>query len=194
MLATTNELTLTVSGAAGPVNIVELAPYETPAAASNAPVVAKTNVRRPATLKIPRFDGVRDRLYSGFLALQPGTGSALAPLGTPHYTEEFRGVSNDSTPFPQAASKKGLQIQMTDDALTLGIKHAAVNFNLASLIQTKPTPQSIPWQMHGETYYFNRRYLEGMPVKRFTDAGVLVYLIVLYYTGGNREADVFMTH
>ena len=194
VLSATNELTLTVSGASGPVSIMELAPYESADSASNAPVVAKASVRGVAILKVPRFEGARDRLYSGFLALQSRPGATAAPLGAPHFVEEFRDVSKDRTPFPQAASKKGLQIQMTDDALALGVKHAAVNFNLASLIQVKPTPQSIPWQMDGETYYFNRGYLEGMPVKRFTDAGVVVYLIVLYYTGGNREADVFMTH
>ena len=194
VLATTNELVLTVTGAVGPVSIAELAPYETPASATSAPVVLKANLAGSATLKLPRFDGPRDRLYSGFVVLQSSPGTGLAPLGETHYVEEFREVSKDRAPFPEAASKKGLQVQMADDALALGIKHAAVNFNLASLIQTKPTPQSLAWAMDGETYYFNRRYLEGLPVKPFSDAGVLVYLIVLHYTGGNREADAFMTH
>ena len=42
--------------------------------------------------------------------------------------------SRYSEPYPVAASKKGLQVEMVDDALALGIKHAALNFNLTPLI------------------------------------------------------------
>jgi hypothetical protein len=36
--------------------------------------------------------------------------------------------------YPAAISKKGLQVEMVDDALGLGVKHAALNFNLGQLI------------------------------------------------------------
>ena len=34
--------------------------------------------------------------------------------------------------YPATASKKGLQVEMVDDALALGVKHAALNFNLST--------------------------------------------------------------
>ena len=40
-------------------------------------------------------------------------------------------------PYPQPSSKKGLQVQMVDDAIALGIRHAALNFNLAQLIDPR---------------------------------------------------------
>ena len=43
----------------------------------------------------------------------------------------------NSEPFPTPASKKGLQVQMVDDALSLGVKHAALNFNLAQLVEDR---------------------------------------------------------
>ena len=40
-----------------------------------------------------------------------------------------------SQPFPQPSGKKGLQVQMIDDAIALGIHHAASNINLTVLLQ-----------------------------------------------------------
>ena len=46
-------------------------------------------------------------------------------------------ASRYNEPYPTAASKKGLQVEMVDDALALGVKHAALNFNLSQLIDPK---------------------------------------------------------
>lgn len=44
----------------------------------------------------------------------------------------------DATPFPNPPSIKGLQ--MTDDALALGIHHAGVNVNITSLVDLEKKP------------------------------------------------------
>ena len=36
--------------------------------------------------------------------------------------------------YPTAASKKGLQVEMTENARSLGVKHAALNVNLSQLV------------------------------------------------------------
>ncbi len=46
-------------------------------------------------------------------------------------------------PYPEAVSKKGLQVEMPDDAIALGIKHACLNINLCSLIEPKAGPSSL---------------------------------------------------
>ena len=38
-------------------------------------------------------------------------------------------VAQETTPFPIPHSVKGLQVQMVDDALALGIHHAGINLN-----------------------------------------------------------------
>lgn len=43
-------------------------------------------------------------------------------------------TSRYTEPYPSAASKKGLQVEMVDDALYLGIKHAGLNINLSQLV------------------------------------------------------------
>ena len=83
-------------------------------------------------IKIPRWDGQRDRLYSGFVAFTTANGARSAG-GEIHYVEDMRGVAKYDEAFPRAASKKGLQVQMVDDAIALGVKHAGLNVDLPSL-------------------------------------------------------------
>lgn len=92
----------------------------------------------------------------------------------------------DTSPFPQVASKKGLQVQMVDDALALGIQHAALNVNFGQLLRL---------ESDGE-FAFNERYLEGLDgqIKPLSDAGVVVSLILLYYRTGNEALDKLMLH
>src|SRR5687767_10184459 len=64
--------------------------------------------------------------------------------------------------YPTAASKKGLQVELVDDALALGVKHAALNLNLASLIDLTGDTNNPAWEFEGRSYRFRRGYLEGM--------------------------------
>jgi len=115
-------------------------------------------------------------------------------IGSIRFVEEWNGVSRYEQPFPTARSKKGLQIQMLDDALALGVKHAALNLNLTALIDLRRDPTNPSWQLDGETYFFHRRQLDSLEVKRLTDAGVVVSLILLTYASAQPELDRIMLH
>ncbi|HEV3304640.1 MAG TPA: DUF5722 domain-containing protein [Planctomycetaceae bacterium] len=80
---------------------------------------------------------------------------------------------------PLGAGLKGLQVQMIDDALALGIKHAALNVSLTSLIDLDARANSFRWQSDGRTFYFSRPAVESIPVLPLSRAGVRVYLILL---------------
>lgn len=75
---------------------------------------------------------------------------------------------------------------MVDDALALGIQHAALNVNFAQLLNA-----SNPAHLKA-----NIRYLESLDrqIKPLSDAGVVVSLILLYYKSGNEELDRLMLH
>ncbi len=95
-------------------------------------------------------------------------------------------LAQDTTPFPNVDSKKGLQVQMVDDALALGIKHAALNVNFASLLSAST---------NGD-FSINERSLENLDrqVKPLSDAKVVISLILLYYKSGNAALDKLMLH
>jgi len=90
----------------------------------------------------------------------------------------------DITPFPQPPNIKGLQVQMIDDALKLGMHHAGINVSLGALM-AKPDGSS-----------FNESYARSIDaqIKPLSDAGILVYLIVLAYPTKNAEKDAVLVH
>ncbi len=73
----------------------------------------------------------------------------------------------------EAASSniKGLQVQMVDDALALGVKQAALNVSITSLIDLDFKPDSLRYRMAGREYAFHRGAVESIPVKALSDAG-----------------------
>jgi hypothetical protein len=68
--------------------------------------------------------------------------------------------------FPQPASIKGLQVQMTEDALALGIHHAAININVSAVSDA---------------------YLAALDrqIRPLSEKGVVVYAILIAYPGGD---------
>jgi hypothetical protein len=145
-------------------------------------------------VSIPRFDGERDRIYSGFsLASEEGSRS-----GTPvvRFVERFDGVSKNNGAYPRARGKKGLQVQMVDDALRLGIQHAALNVNLAGLVDPAGNPDNLSLVMDGRTYWFNRGAVEALDrsIHPLSGAGVVVSLILLNYEGSDPAINKIMLH
>lgn len=105
-------------------------------------------------------------------------------------------LSRYNEPYPVAASKKGLQVEMVDDALALGIKHAALNINLTALFAANTNDATVTYPSQGKSFAFRRGYLESMDaqVRTLSQAGVLVNLIVLTYASGHPETDRVVLH
>lgn len=152
---------------------------------------------------IPRFEktdeGTRDRLYSLFSASYwYGKGHlTMFPSMSPRYIEDMSAISPNHFPYPEVASKKGLQVQMIDDAIALGVKHAALNVSINSLFDWSDSESAIPFTLDGERFRFRRSAVEGLDrrIKPLSDAGMIVYLILLNYKGtGSAEGDRILLH
>jgi hypothetical protein len=183
-------------GRPGAVRVAEL-PHEANAQPTTIGSDNSLTSSKPGfTVAVPRFDGARDRLFSSFIAVRQLPGDATIPFGTNRFVEEMKEVSQFKVPFPDAASKKGLQVQMVDDALALGIKHAALNVNLTSLIDLKNDTNNPAWQVDGRTVRFRRGPVEALDrqIKPLTEANVVIALILLTYASGNATLDAVMLH
>jgi hypothetical protein len=108
----------------------------------------------------------------------------------------YAAQSRYDEPYPSAASKKGLQVEIVDDALALGVKHAALNFNLSQLVDPKADTNNPSWEFGGRKHHFKRGYLDGMDkrIKTLSDRGVVVSLIVLTYQSGDPKVNRIMIH
>jgi len=132
------------------------------------------------------------RVCLGFMGLQ----WLLIGLFMAGMAEAAEPAFRSAEPFPVAASKKGLQVQMVDDALALGVKHAALNFNLAQLIDPHGDTNNPAGQFEGKNYRFKRDYLAGLDqqIKTLSDHGVIVSLILLNYVSGDPEVRRILQH
>jgi len=97
--------------------------------------------------------------------------------------------AQNNDPFPTPPNQKGLQVQMVDDALVLGIHHAAINVNLTTLFDPKSKSET------GD-FIFNQNYLVSLDrqIQPLSDRGVLVYLIIIAYPSKNPSIDAVVLH
>ena len=72
---------------------------------------------------------------------------------------------------------------MVDDALALGVKHAALNVNLSQLIALTNGPDTIAWAVDGVPCFLRPGAVRGLDqqVKGLSDAGIVISLILLSY-------------
>jgi len=101
-----------------------------------------------------------------------------------------------SEPFPSTTSKKGLQVQLVDDALALGIQHAALNFNFSQLIDPRADTHNPSGEFAGKRYHFQKSYLESLDqqIKTLSNRSILVSLILLNYVSGDPEIRRILQH
>ncbi|WP_138085828.1 DUF5722 domain-containing protein [Phragmitibacter flavus] len=105
-------------------------------------------------------------------------------------------IAQDPTPFPTTDSIKGLQVQMVDDALSLGIRHAALNVSLGQMMATAADPNPTIFLHHGQQHRINTAYLQQLDaqIKPLSDHHVLVYLILLAYPTKDPVRDQLLLH
>ena len=105
-------------------------------------------------------------------------------------------AAQDTTPFPKSPSIKGLQVQMIDDALALGIHHAAVNINITALVDLEKKPENPKRLVDGFEFSFNESYLKSLDarIKPLSDQSILVYLILIAYPTKNEAIDALVIH
>jgi hypothetical protein len=187
--ATQNQLVVHFDSASTNRSLVELAPYQSVTDATRmAPLAPDARGRK---LTLPRFDGDRDRLYSGFVALQSGV-----PDGPMRFAEVQTGISKYGDSYPRTRSKKGLQVQMVDDARALGVQHAGLNIDLGSSVKLTPGPQDLRSVMDGRDFWFDRRYIEAIDneVRAMSSSGATVTLILLNYSHPGSPANSILQH
>lgn len=131
---------------------------------------------------LDRFRGGQDRVYSRFVVRASREGSGRADL-LPGvcYADELRDFAWYDYDYPSANTIKGLQVQMVDDAIALGIGHAALNLNLPTIMRPPGTDRTIHHRMDGRDYYFDQEYVRRFDrrVKELSDHGIVVNLILL---------------
>ena len=104
----------------------------------------------------------------------------------------------DPTPYPFTPSPKGLQVQMVDDLLTLGVHHAGINLTLNGLLapakEAKPGQPTV--EADGFTFVINEAYAKSLDrqIKPLSDKGVVVTAILITYRSPNERIRELTIH
>lgn len=125
---------------------------------------------------LPRFEGQRDRLFSKFLLVRKATGHAL---GAPHYITEVEPLPDRRFELPWPKNKKGLQVQLPEDAVDLGLGYAAFGLLVSAVVDFSGNPPEATWEVDGESIPINMAYIRGFDAafKTLTEAGINCTLI-----------------
>ncbi|MEW4454651.1 DUF5722 domain-containing protein [Bremerella sp. JC817] len=102
----------------------------------------------------------------------------------------------NADPFPVTPNKKGLQVQMIEDAVALGVQHAALNVDLTRLIDPTGKEGGPTWEVNGHRFAFSPGQVAGIDarVKPLSDRNIVVTLILLTYVSGDADRDRLMLH
>ncbi len=181
--------------AQGPFEVVELRPDQELESLGNADVVLRSTGpgSRGGSFEVKSGEGVWNRektgLGGGFVVRQKDPLTGYHPVGPIRHVEDFGGVNRRHPPAVRGRSRKGLQVQMVDDAIALGVQQAALNVNLAGLIAPGEEKETYEWTRNGRQFHFRKAAVDAIPVKVLSDTGAAVTLILLAYESGNPGVD-----
>lgn len=159
-----------------------------------------TGAKHEGSVEISAYSpALSERLLLGKAAAEQGDGELTVDryaFGRDgaflRYESELGGVkyvtqtsSRETAPFPDPGTVKGLQISDAEDAKILGVRHSAINVAITDFLCSGNDPDYrdgiIPFEYDGYTYYFNEKQvrLQDRKIRSLTDAGLVVYLILL---------------
>jgi hypothetical protein len=172
------------SGGSFALRVYEYAPWEPDEPGSErAPIDRVDRMVEEGGLRLAfdRFHDGRDRIYSRFRvhAVDETTRGARVQDGVCYVTDIA--ASTSDYPYPASDTIKGLQVHMVDDAIKLGVGHAALNLNLPTLMRPVKTDRTLTYMVDGREFYFDGEYLSryDQRVKELSDHGIVVSLILL---------------
>lgn len=153
-----------------------------------------------AYLSFSRYAQEQDLLFCKFHVYVETSGTTRR-LDGPCYATQLDRIARWDYAYPCAGTKKGLQVKVMEDALQLGIGHAALNVNLPCIVQASGDRHAIEFHLDGRTFYFNRAYMEMLDqkIRTLSDRNVVVNLIILvrsewHGVWGNPELTPVLLH
>lgn len=149
--------------------------------------ITTTNVSESFSFETEIEDGERSRLYSKFVVAAVDDSGEYIAISNAHYITNPGKIAENKYAFPEAQSKKGLQVKgdMTGDAEELGISHAALNLPYNTMLyrdeESSEEDNTLLYMFEGETFYFKKDNVEQLDnsIKSLSDNNVLVSLVLL---------------
>lgn len=132
-----------------------------------------------STFCIDRYEFRRDGLYLKYVT------------GLDGFCYVTAAVPKRNRPYPEKSSKKGLQVTMVDDAVELGVKHAAINVSISDMFAKYASDDTFTYSFDGREYNIKKKAVEILDgrVVPLTKADINVTLILLCGKHWNFDID-----
>lgn len=118
-----------------------------------------------------------DRMYNAFIAAVYD-GETFVEVSDPHYVTNPELVAPNQTPFNTPLTKKGLRIQidMLDDAMDLGVKHAGTDIMFQQILGS-----GIEYEYDGKIYHFSAPVMAeyDRTISALSGKGISVTAVIL---------------
>ena len=163
----------------GKYYLFDLMPYET-SLEGRTDYMASVSKTELLSFTLP-FDKCQneDPLFARYV-VAVNRGGSYEPISNEAYVTNPEAVSDYRKPFPEVGTKKGLNIElsMLDDAMSLGVKHTAVNISVREFLEPNG---ALTYTYNGKTYRFNKRRVEeyDKTIRMFSNKGIIVTGIIL---------------
>lgn len=143
-------------------------------------------VLKDKVIELARYEAGtgRDRLYDRFVIVRSG-GNQIVDS---EYVTDFSKLTRHEYALEKPESIKGLQaIVDLDDGISLGIKHATLNINLAAMLSAGNKETAVFHEVDKQRIYFRPHLVQHFDrkIKKLTEANVRLYFILLNYLPGN---------
>ena len=164
------------AGTDGQVYVFALKPYESEAGTEN--MVGQAAAGASGQVTVPLNLGTsQDRLYSKFV-LGVFNGTSFETISEPHYITNPEAVAENTAPFKDPLTKKGLNIEidMLSDAFDLGVKHVTTNIAFSQIMGS-----GIEFEYDGKIYHFNKAVMDAYDatISALSNKGMTVTAIIL---------------
>ena len=164
------------AGTDGQVYVFALKPYESEVGTVN--MVGQAAAGASGQVTVPLNLGTsQDRLYSKFV-LGVFNGTSFETISEPHYITNPEAVAENTAPFKDPLTKKGLNIEidMLSDAFDLGVKHVTTNIAFSQIMGS-----GIEFEYDGKIYHFNKAVMDAYDatISALSNKGMTVTAIIL---------------
>ena len=164
------------AGTDGQVYVFALKPYESEAGTEN--MVGQAAAGASGQVTVPLNLGTsQDRLYSKFV-LGVFNGTSFETISEPHYITNPEAVAENTAPFKDPLTKKGLNIEidMLSDAFDLGVQHVTTNIAFSQIMGS-----GIEFEYDGKIYHFNKAVMDAYDatISALSNKGMTVTAIIL---------------
>lgn len=172
--------------------VFELMPWQSTSQLAQLEPAATVKAAETMKVTLPYINGNANRLYSKFLVAEKSADGSYVIVTSAKYIENLGLLSENSEPYPESRSKKGLQAQMISDLQLLGVRHALINVALNEYIVGENTESAVSFVYNGQTYYVSRAKLENLDhkVKSMTDSGMNVYFNIILTAPDENASEV----